>query len=154
MNIDIIPFEEAYAPQFKALNVAWLEKFFVVEPHDKEVLANCKKNIIDTGGYIFFAKIEETIVGCFAFMKIKDGVYELTKMAVSAAFQGKKIGQQLLKFSINFAKEKNFKEVLLYSNRKLENAIYLYHKYGFIEVPLEKNTPYQRADIKMILEGL
>ena len=32
-----------------------------------------------------------------------------------------------------------------------ENAIYIYRKYGFIEVPVEANSPYQRSDIKMEL---
>ncbi len=37
-------------------------------------------------------------------------------------------------------------------NTKLENAIYIYKKYGFIEVDLEKDNPYMRSNIKMILE--
>ncbi|QLE02977.1 GNAT family N-acetyltransferase [Galbibacter sp. BG1] len=154
MNIEIVPFQPQNAKIFKDLNVAWLEKFFVVEPHDEEVLTNCKKNIIDAGGYIYFAKVENTLVGCFAYLKIEDGVYELTKMAVDPKFQGKGIGQELLKFAIDLALKNKFKQVLLYSNRKLENAIYLYRKFGFVEIPLEKDNPYQRADIKMLLGGL
>lgn len=152
MNIEIVPFKMEYATAFRDLNVEWLEKFFIVEPHDKEVLSNCKENIIDEGGFIYFAKIDTEIVGCFAFLKVENGIFELTKMAVSPKYRGKKIGQHLLQFSIDTAKEKGFKEVLLYSSRKLENAIHLYRKYGFKEVPLEPNTPYKRADIKMVME--
>ncbi|MEL4308379.1 GNAT family N-acetyltransferase [Joostella sp. CR20] len=150
MKFEIVPFQPQYANIFKDLNVEWLEKHFVVEKHDEDVLANCKENIIDTGGAIYFAKIDKNIVGCFAFYKIGENRFELTKMAVSPNFRGQKIGQQLLQFAINAAKEKQFDELLLYSSRKLENAIYLYRKYGFIEVPLEENSPYKRADIKMV----
>ncbi len=67
--------------------------------------------------------------------------------------RGKKIGQKLLQYCIDFAKEKQLKGLLLYSNTKLKNAIYLYRKYGFKELELEKDNPYQRADIKMLLEA-
>ncbi|MCH4565628.1 hypothetical protein MKP05_21290, partial [Halomonas sp. EGI 63088] len=62
MNVEIIPFKTEYATTFKDLNVAWLKKYFVVEPHDEEVLSNCKENIIDKGGYIYFAKVKDTII--------------------------------------------------------------------------------------------
>ena len=81
-------------------------------------------------------------------LKDKEG-FELTKMAVLPKMRGQKIGQKLLNHAINFAKENKFKNLLLYSNRSLENAIYLYKKIGFKEVKLELNTPYKRADIKM-----
>jgi ribosomal protein S18 acetylase RimI-like enzyme len=152
MAIEIVPFQPAYATAFKDLNIAWLQKLFTVEPHDEEVLQRCEQNIIAKGGYIFFAKLGDAIVGCFALMKISEGVFELTKMAVAETHRGLKIGQQLLNFCLDFAKEQHFKEVLLYSTKKLENAIYLYRKFGFKEVPLEKDSPYQRADIKMVLK--
>lgn len=78
------------------------------------------------------------------------GILELTKMAVLPEERGEKIGQQLLQHCINFGKTQNLKGLLLYSNTKLENAIYLYRKYGFKELELEKDNPYERADIKML----
>jgi N-acetylglutamate synthase-like GNAT family acetyltransferase/DNA-binding MarR family transcriptional regulator len=150
-QIEIVPFKKIYASHFKDLNIEWLEKYFVVEPHDSELLENCQKNIIDKGGFIFFASINNEIVGCYAFIKINEAVYELGKMAVSPKFQGRKIGQKLLNHSINFAKDHQWRKIILYSNTKLENAIHLYKKFGFIEVSLEKNTPYLRSNIKMEL---
>ncbi|MFI2742221.1 GNAT family N-acetyltransferase [Zhouia sp. PK063] len=150
MPIEIIPFNTTYAPYFKALNVAWLEKYFVVEPHDEVFLSNCKEYIIDKEGYIFFAKNNDDIVGTFALMKIENGVYELGKMAVAEIYRGYGIGQQLLDFCLQFAERHHWKKILLYSNTKLENAIYLYRKYGFEEVALDDNI-YARSDIKMEL---
>ena len=109
-----------------------------------------KKYIIDKGGYIFFAKLEKQIVGTIAFLKTeREDIFELTKMAVKKNYRGLGIGNFILKNSLNFAKINNFKCVILYSNRKLKNAIYLYKKYGFKEIVVERNSPYQRADIKM-----
>ena len=73
-------------------------------------------------------------------------------MAVSPESRGQNIGQKLLQYCIDFAAKKQLKALLLYSNTKLENAIYLYRKYGFKELQLETDSPYKRSDIKMLLE--
>jgi len=149
-KLRIISFKEAYAHHFRDLNIGWLEKYFYVEDHDKEVLNNAKTYIIDKGGYIFFALYKGEVAGTLALMNEEEG-YELSKMAVSPKFQGLKIGQQLMQYSIHFARNKQWSKLLLYSNTILENAIYIYKKYGFKEVVLETDNPYNRSNIKMVL---
>jgi N-acetylglutamate synthase-like GNAT family acetyltransferase len=152
MNIDIVNYKPQYAKAFYELNTEWLQTFFYVEPYDEEVLSKPNRYIIDKGGFIFFAKRGEKILGTVALMPTtNNGILELTKMAVSPTERGQKIGQQLLQYCIDFAKMQNLKALMLYSNTKLENAIYLYRKYGFKELPLETDNPYERADIKMEL---
>ena len=151
MSLKIIPFESKYAARFKELNVAWLEKYFYVEPHDADLLENCEQTIINKGGLIFFAKHEDVIVGCFSFIKLDEKIYELGKMAVDPKYQGLKIGQALMTHAITYAKDHQWSKIMLYSNTKLENAIYIYKKYGFQEIDLETNTPYNRSNIKMEL---
>ena len=150
MSLEIIPYNNKYSQDFYNLNIEWLKTFFYVEPYDEEVLSNPEKYIINTGGFIFFAKLNNTIVGTYALMPLpKQNAYELTKMAVSPEHRGLKIGQQLLEHCIAFAKREEFNRLLLYSSTKLENAIYLYRKFGFVEIDVEDNCLYQRCDIKM-----
>ena len=85
-------------------------------------------------------------------MKVEDGVYELTKMAITPEHQGKNLGQKLMNHAIEYAKQQDWKSLILYSNRKLQNAVYIYFKYGFEEIPIEQNNPYSRGDIKMKLD--
>ncbi len=151
MKLEIITFNPQYAKDFYALNVAWLEKFFFVEPYDEKVLSNPKQYILDTGGFIFFVKNEDRIIGTVALIN-QNTFFELSKMAISPAYQGLKIGQQLIEYCINFAKEQQWKTITLYSNRKLIPAINLYKKVGFVEAPLEKDVHYERANIKMVLD--
>ncbi len=148
-KIEIIPFDPIYAKNFAALNVEWLEKYFVVEPHDFDLLEQCEKTIISKGGYIFFAKIENDIAGTFSLIKVEEKVYELGKMAVSPKFQGQRIGQELLTFCLQFSREQQWNKLILYSNTILKNAIHIYKKYGFVEIALESNAPYLRSNIKM-----
>jgi N-acetylglutamate synthase-like GNAT family acetyltransferase len=153
MKIDIISFENQYATYFYDLNIEWLQTYFYVEPYDEDVLSNPEKYIINKGGHIFFAKLDNQIVGTVALMPIgSDGLFELTKMAVSPKHRGFKIGQELVQHSIAFAKSIGLPKLILYSNTTLENAIYIYRKYGFVELPLEPDTPYKRSDIKMLLK--
>jgi ribosomal protein S18 acetylase RimI-like enzyme len=146
--IEIIEFKEELAKHFTHLNLAWVKKFFVVEPMDEKILSEPKANIIDKGGYIYFAKVDDEVAGTFALLKVSDSTYELSKMAVDENFQGKKIGNAMLKFCIAQASELNIQKLVLYSNTKLKPAIHLYKKYGFKEVPLE-HSEYKRSNIKM-----
>ena len=153
MAIEIIDYKSKYARHFYDLNIEWLKTFFYVEPFDEEVLSKPETYIINKGGFIFFALKKDKVVGTVALMPTdEDGVLELTKMAVSPSERGQKIGQQILQYCIDFGKANGLKALMLYSNTKLENAIYLYRKYGFKELELEKNTPYKRSDIKMQLD--
>ncbi|HEV2830755.1 MAG TPA: GNAT family N-acetyltransferase [Hanamia sp.] len=151
MEIKIIEFSDEYAKFFTSLNIAWLEKYFVVEPMDHEMLSEPKKFIIDKGGYIFFAKVDDEIAGTFALIKVKDGIYELSKMAVEEHFIGKKIGNRMLEFCLDEAKKLKADKIILYSNTKLQPAIHLYKKFGFKEVALD-HSEYERANIKMEID--
>ncbi|MGN6531047.1 MAG: GNAT family N-acetyltransferase [Ginsengibacter sp.] len=101
MNVEIIGFSEDYSKYFAALNIAWLQKYFEVEPIDYEMLSEPKKYIIDKNGFIFFAKADDKIAGTFALIKVGNGIYELSKMAVAEGFQGKKIGNKMLEFCLS-----------------------------------------------------
>ena len=152
METKIVPYNSAYAKDFYELNIEWLKTYFYVEPFDEEVLSKPETYIINKGGHIFFAILEDEVVGTVALMPTKtSGVFELTKMAVSPNHRGHKIGQKLMQHCIDFSKDQKFKGLMLYSNTKLENAIYIYRKYGFVEIPMEPNSPYKRGDIKMEL---
>ena len=151
---EIINFKNEYRKLFYDLNIEWLNEFFLVEDYDKKILSNPQKYIINKGGSIFFAKKGGRIIGVVALMPTHEiGVYELTKMGVKKALRNKGVGKLLLKKCIEQVTENELKKVIIYSNRKLENAIYLYKKYGFKEIRLEKPSPYERADIKLELNA-
>jgi len=147
-NIEIVNYKNEYAAEFYNLNVEWLEKYFYVEPYDKKVLSNPEKHIIDKGGYIFFSKYNNEIVGTVALIN-QNEFYELSKMAVSPKYQGLKIGQKLMNYCIEFSKKQQWDSITLYSHRTLVPAINLYKKVGFVEVELEHDSHYERSDIKM-----
>jgi GNAT superfamily N-acetyltransferase len=150
-KVEIVDFTPEYAKNFEQLNFEWLEKYFYIEDYDRKVLGNPQKYIMEPGGYIFMALINGEIVGTVALIYREEGVYELSKMAVTDKFQGNRIGQKLMYHCICFAGKNHFKRLFLDSNRKLTPAITLYHKVGFKEIPTPEDSPYDRSDIRMEL---
>jgi len=147
-KVEIIPFSPDLKDHIKTLNLAWLEKYFKVEEKDELTLSNPQEEIIDKGGMIFYARYNGEILGTVALMKVNEITFELSKMAVSEKVQGLGIGNKLLEYCIDIAKENNLKTLFLYSNTILLPAIHLYKKFGFTEIPLESRI-YAKADIKM-----
>ena len=147
-KVEIIDFTNDLKDHIKILNYEWLNKYFRIEKRDELSLSNPKEEIIDKGGMIFYAKLNNEIVGTASLIKKNNQVFELGKMAVAGHVQGYKIGTLLLEHCLNTLKENNVEKCILYSNTKLESAIHLYRKYGFLEIELESGV-YERANIKM-----
>jgi len=147
-KVIIVPFSPDLKEEIKILNLEWLKKYFIVEAKDDKELSDPQGEIIDKGGMIFYAKHDDKIVGTISLLKVDETTFELSKMAVTDGVQGLGIGNKLMGHCMAVAKEKGIKKLVLYSNRSLLPAIYLYKKFDFEEVPLEKGI-YERADIKM-----
>ncbi|OCG04673.1 hypothetical protein A9G12_06590 [Gilliamella sp. wkB112] len=148
--IKIVPFQACYQAMFRSLNEEWIKNYFEMEESDYKALDNPQEYILDNGGHIFIALLENIPVGSCALIKINSNNYdyELAKMAVSPKAQGKQIGFLLGKTALDKAKELGAKKIYLESNTKLKPAIGLYRKLGFKEIT-GYSSPYQRCDIQM-----
>ena len=82
MKVEIVSFQDKYSNYFYELNYDWLNEYFYVEEYDEIVLKNCKQEIINKGGNIFFAIYNSDVVATMALIPREKGVYELNKMAV------------------------------------------------------------------------
>ena len=88
MKVEIVSYSNKYSKYFYELNYDWINEFFYVEEYDEQVLRNCKSEIIDKGGYIFFALNNSQVVGTMALILKENGIYELNKMAVKKDLRG------------------------------------------------------------------
>ena len=149
--LQIQAYTPADATAFRDLNHEWITKYFTLEAIDNQILNNPESYILARGGYILMARYQGQTVGTCALLKHQAAEFELGKMAVTPAMQGKKIGQQLVAAAIEKAKELGAKKLMLLSHRSLMPALHLYQKMGFRLVPCAPSE-YQRADIQMELE--
>lgn len=149
-EVQIVDYEPAFAKAFHDLNEEWITTWFKMEEEDRHALDHPKEHILDGGGHIFIALYKGQAVGTCAIIKMKDGGFELAKMAVSPKAKGKGIGWLLGRACIEKARELGGTRVYLESNTRLKPAINLYHKLGFRKIagPL---SPYERCDIQMEL---
>jgi len=149
-NIRVQEYDTKFDKDFFVLNKAWIEKSWILEESDKKDLLNPKK-IIDNGGQVFFALEKQIVIGTVAMIKSSDHKFELAKMTVKENYRGKGIANMLMNQCLNFAKQKNAKEIFLISNDSLTIARNLYDKYGFKEVDLD-SSKYDRGNVKMLLK--
>jgi GNAT superfamily N-acetyltransferase len=150
-DVRVVRFAPEYAKAFADLNYDWIEHYFRVEEHDRHMLDNPAEEIIDRGGEIFIAVADEEPVGAVALINSSDDTFELAKMAVSPAQRGRGIGDKLIVACIEYARENGKSRIYLLSNTRLTPAIELYRKHGFIETPLDADSPYERVNIRMEL---
>jgi GNAT superfamily N-acetyltransferase len=147
--IDVVEFSDEWAADFAALNYEWIETYFAVEQHDREILDNPRKYVIDLGGEIFMAVVDGQAAGTAAMIPANDEVVELTKMAVSPLFHRLGLASKLMVRCIEWAEEHGFKTIFLETNSRLSPALSLYRKFGFTEVPGDPDSLYTRADVRM-----
>jgi GNAT superfamily N-acetyltransferase len=145
----LLPGDDATA--FRTLNEEWINRHFTLEAKDRETLGDPENSILLKGGYVFMVYAGDEPVGCVALIPMSDGVYELSKMAVSPRLRGQGIGRCLLQHAIDQARLLGARSLFLGSSTKLPSAIHLYESIGFRHVPPEilPPMPYARADVFM-----
>jgi len=148
--IQIIEYSDQYQPDFRQLNLEWLDNYSLTESHDLAVLDDPKGTILDRGGFIWLAMDGTKVIGSAALMKEHEGVFELAKMAVTSAYRGMGVSKKLLETCLQKAKEIRAGKLTLFSNHQLKTALKLYEKYGFYYVEVE-DSPFKTADVKMEL---
>lgn len=106
-----------------------------------------------SNGNFWVARNNNEIIGTIALLDIGNDQGALRKMFVNAAYRGKDygVGQKLLDHLLEWARQKNFKEILLGTTAKFLAAQRFYEKNGFIEI--EKATlpvtfPVMTVDVK------
>lgn len=149
MTIVVTTYRSKFKSHFKRLNRIWLEELFEVEPADIIVFNDPESYILALGGQIFFILDNDTPVGTCAIQYMDAGIYELAKMAVDPAHQGKGYGTMLMNIGLDFAHQVNASKIVLITDTKLSKAISLYERHGFRVVPHTPDPRYKRGNIKM-----
>ncbi|MBB6371236.1 GNAT family N-acetyltransferase [Chryseobacterium shigense] len=152
-EVKIITYDPQYKEAFKTLNEEWIKTFFTMEAGDYKLLDNPEEHIINKGGHIVFALLNDEPVGTCALVKMEDEPlrFELSKMAVSPKAQGKKIGYLVGQALVDKAKALNAESIFLETNSILVPAIKLYEKLGFKHMPIS-GSAYERCDTQMLLK--
>jgi ribosomal protein S18 acetylase RimI-like enzyme len=145
----VVPFRKEFRAAFADLNREWIERYFTLEPADREILGDPERKVIEVGGQVFFVTEGGEILGTCAMLRHSADEYEIAKMAVAPKARGRGFGDLLMDACIAFAREREAHRVIIVSNTVLEPAIRLYRKHGFVQVPLTGDARYERANIRL-----
>jgi putative acetyltransferase len=148
----VVSYNPRFREAFERLNREWIETYFVLEPADREILADPRRKILDPGGQVFFVLERGEVLGTCAVLRHSADECEIAKMAVVPAARGRGYGDLLMEASLAYAREIQSSRVIIVSNTALSPAIRLYRKHGFVEVPLASDGRYRRANIRLELE--
>lgn len=149
-DAEIVDYSADYGDAFERLNREWLEKYFYVEALDAEILAAPEATILADGGAILYVLIDGEPVGTVALKHWGDGVFELTKMAVTESCQGLGLGRQLLSAVVQRYEQRRGKRLYLESHSSLGAALSLYESAGFQHEARSGPSEYERADVYMV----
>jgi putative acetyltransferase len=150
-KLQILDYNPEFKEDFKRLNMAWMSQFKMSAAR-QSIIENPEEYIIKQGGSIFFAAMDNKIVGTVALLRESNKLYEIADMAVTPPYQGKHIGTALLQKAIEKAKQLGAKQVYLISSTKLTTSLEMYRAYGFREAGHDSElSTYDGSDVKMIL---
>jgi GNAT superfamily N-acetyltransferase len=144
----IVPFDLRYRAAFKALNLAWIERYFRVEPKDI-AQTDHPEECVAGGGEIFFVVVAGEAVGTCAMYRTGPAQFELAKMAVHPDYHGRGFGDRLMEAAESWARRQGAAEILILSNTVLAPAIALYRKHGYETIHLGPHPDYERCNIEM-----
>lgn len=144
----VVPYEQRYKDAFIEMNKLWISSMFEIEEEDLEVLDNVE-SMVESGAQIFFALDDDgEPLACCMIAPRDNGEWEIEKFCARGMYTGKGAGTACLKACLDYAEQKRVEKIIIVTNTQCEQAIHLYRKFGFSEVPVDREKfTYDRADI-------
>jgi DNA-binding MarR family transcriptional regulator/N-acetylglutamate synthase-like GNAT family acetyltransferase len=132
---EILPFNQIHLRTYRELNLDWLKQYVGVTPHDKRILKDPVKEVLEKGGQIYMIRIDQDIIGTFTITPLENMHCELSKFVVSKEYRRLGIGYKMMDVAIGKAREADYRSILLLTHTNLKEATQLYVKKGFSEIP-------------------
>ena len=124
---------------------AWLEIDLCFQNFDVE-LAGLPGDYAPPRGRLLLAVDGDQIAGCIALRKMADGICEMKRLFVRAAFRGKGLGRKLADNIIRNATKIGYERMRLDTlPGRMDKAIALYRELGFKEIAPYYNNPVPDA---------
>lgn len=137
MTLKIEPIDEAHRHGLAAIWIPWLRDTMglVPEAEDLEAMADPAAFYGRTGGDAFLAYLDEEVVGGVAIKGLGASGFELCKLVVGDAARGRGAGRALVEACLNVCGARQAPALWLQSFNKLDIALGLYRRMGFIDAP-------------------
>lgn len=145
--MEIVTYRKEYEKDFIKLNTAWVEKYFVMEQEDRDILYHVDE-FLKKGSMIFFAVEAQHVLAACMITPFGNNTWEICKLAANEEYQGQGAGSAVFKACMDYAIEHGAEKLTLISNHILKPALHIYEKFGFQSVPVDRGNEYARCDVQ------
>jgi GNAT superfamily N-acetyltransferase len=137
MKFTIDGYSDRNKDDFEKIWVHWLSNSMGIQPQETDIkeVKNPVDNYINKGGMAFYANSDNECIGVVAVKKLNETDYEFCKLVVSEKARGLGLGKQLVQKCIDFVRDVHGRNLYLQSFHKLEVAVEMYKKMGFVDAP-------------------
>ncbi|RNC80035.1 MAG: GNAT family N-acetyltransferase [Balneola sp.] len=132
-TVKVVDYKPSLKKYFSDLATPWLKDVLdgELEEEDKFTLSNPDKAYIETGGFVFFARYKEDIVGCVALKRLDEDSFEFAKLFISPDYRKMGIATKLIERCITRCMENEADTLWLQTTLSMPKAHKLYYKLGF-----------------------
>lgn len=118
---------------------------YLAQQNYDEELRHLEHKYGEPGGRLFLALCDGEAAGCVALRRMSDTRCELKRLYVRPAFRGRGLGRTLTERAIAAARQIGYRDMVLDTLPFLTEAIALYRRLGFEEIPQYNDSPMQEA---------
>lgn len=149
MDVKLVQYEEKYKQSvFDFTDRCFTELGKRFDPSGKHYFYN---DINDSFEVFYCLVDQDMVVGTVALKKIDEKTVELKALYLHKDYRGKGLGSLLMSVSVNEAKTRGFKRIVLDSMLKYEDALKLYEKFGFEKIDRYNDNAMAEVFMKMDL---
>lgn len=140
-QVSVIDYKPSLKEKFYALAGPWLLEVLdgTLEDEDQFTLHHPDKAYLEPGGFLFYAKYDNAIVGCVALKRLNDDTFEFAKLFIDPNYRKLGIATKLIERCISRCLENEATELWLQTTMSMPQAHKLYYKLGFYD----KSAPPQ-----------
>lgn len=133
--VAIIDYKPSLKKHLYELTGYWLIGYLKGKLEDEEnfSLQNPDVAYVQQGGFLFYARYQDKIIGCVALKRLDEYAFELTQLCVDPKFQSLGAATKLIDRCISRCKENEAKELWLQTDSGVPQANKIFYKFGFTE---------------------
>ena len=126
-------------------------------PYELLLLADPSMDMINdyiNRGNCYVAYVNNNLVGVYVTIRTRPLTLELANIAVSQAYQGKGIGEKLIRSAIDMARKEKAKVLEVGTGNSSISQLALYQRCGFRITGIDRDFFRQHYDEKIIEKGI
>ncbi|MEO1257645.1 MAG: bifunctional helix-turn-helix transcriptional regulator/GNAT family N-acetyltransferase [Bacteroidota bacterium] len=154
--VKVIDYRPSLKQHFYDLAAPWLKDVLdgELEEEDKFTLSNPEKAYIEKGGFLFFAKHREAIIGCVVLKRLDEESFEFAKLFIHPDYRKMGIATKLIERCITRCLENEVEELWLQTTMSMPQAHRLYYKLGFEDRPAPPQMAVLNRTEKIMCKSL